>query len=190
MLFGKRDKRKPDERVADLKARVDALRQADEAKRADTYSLDHFLEGDDVLTGRQSNDVYEPSDLPAGEPPAQPQPGTGDYEAQLAAELEKYLQREEARAHLAASPDVTPDHSQESGPAEGASSRMDGTGPFEPLRRDGLTAADRAWQIAGSPPDLPDEERSRTDGEDTESGPHEFRNWPEEEQWPPRERAG
>jgi hypothetical protein len=100
MLFGKRDKKKPSDRVLDLKARVDALRQADSANRKQPYSLDHFLEGDDVLTGREVKDDYAPEPHRQPEHAAGPAPEGGkyDFEVDLEAELQKYLKRQEEQA--------------------------------------------------------------------------------------------
>jgi hypothetical protein len=94
MLFGKKDK-KPSDRVLDLKARVDAMRAADETRRQKPYSLEHFLEGDDVLTGRIVEDDYTPQ----GFDPAMPRDGHSSgpeehFEVNLQAELDKYLQRQ------------------------------------------------------------------------------------------------
>jgi hypothetical protein len=167
MLFGKRDKRKPNERVEDLKARVDALRQADEARRAQAYSLDHFLEGDDVLTGREVEDNYEPTGFTADEPASVEPDAPTDYEAALAAELEKYLRREEMRARLS-QPPVEPKPPTESEP-ENTSLLLDGTWSRDGDRRR-PSAADRAWHVTGSDwvsqPDDADEEvdESRPEG--------------------------
>jgi hypothetical protein len=100
MLFGKRDKKKPSDRVLDLKARVDALRQADSANRKQPYSLDHFLEGDDVLTGREVKDDYAPERhrQPEHAAGAGPEGGKYDFEVDLEAELQKYLKRQEEQA--------------------------------------------------------------------------------------------
>ena len=92
MLFGKRDKKnKQNERVLDLKARVDALRRADETSRGKDapppQSLDHFLSGDDVLTGREVEDNYIPTGFV---------PTSLEDDVDLEAELQKYLKRQEA----------------------------------------------------------------------------------------------
>jgi hypothetical protein len=149
MLFGKRDKKTPNERVVDLKARVDALRQADQTRQG-LKSLDQFLEGDDVLTGREVEDHYRPAGLPSGTSSGTP---ASDYEAALAAELQKYLQREEARAlhkEVAAEPPAPVPPL----PAEPGSLLLDGTWSRDADRRTDLTDADRAWGLPEPSADL------------------------------------
>lgn len=188
MLFGRKDKRKPNERVEDLKARVDAMRQADEARRDRSYSLDHFLAGDDVLTGRDVEDNHETAGM-SGEAQAAGSDGASDdYEAALAAELEKYLQREQERAQSV----------QEAGEPALREQEQPPTPILPPLERgwsrDGDRAgapsdADRAWGLTGAAaPGSPEEgeEQEPEPGEDWQ----EFKNWPAEEDWPPKEQAG
>ena len=189
MLFGRRDKNKSNDRVQELKARVDALRQADEASRKKAYSLDHFLEGDDVLTGRDVEDNYKPTGFSTAEAPA------SDYETHLAAELEKYLRREEARALADETPAEPKVREREPEAQEGGSLLLDGTWSRDADRRNTLTAADRAWNVAGAgpasrPEDVtPGSETGSAASEAPASGAFGLDQWPAEEDWPPREEA-
>jgi hypothetical protein len=142
MFFGKRDKKTPNERVEDLKARVDALRQADQTRRR-PQSLDQFLEGDDVLTGREVEDNYRPTGFSPGGAP----PNPDAYEAALAAELEKYLQREAEREALKALPAEAETPRTPAPASEPESLLLDGTWSRDGDRRSNLTAADRAWGV-------------------------------------------
>ena len=195
MLFGKRDKKRPNERVEDLKARVDALRQADQANRAKPYSLDHFLEGDDVLTGREVEDHYEPSGFSPERAPSFPEPGTNAYEAALAAELEKYLRREEKRA-VSNEPPAKPEPSGvEPNVPETTSLLLDGTWSRDGDRRNRVSAADRAWNVVdrtGLPQadDAPPSSESPAPPEAPLADWRDGMQWSTEEELPPREEAG
>ena len=82
MGFFKRN-RQANERVQDLKNRVESLRKVDDAHRA--LTLDDFLAGDDAVTARS-----EPRSPRPAPPPA---PSVADDKA-LEAELQRYLQNQ------------------------------------------------------------------------------------------------
>lgn len=182
MLFGRR-KKKPNDRVLDLKARVDALRAADEATRKKPYSLDHFLEGDDVLTGRSQEDDYKPvgfdASVPVDEPAADPE---HEFEVDLQAELEKYIRRQEELSGAGeTSGSVTP-----SAPARPQPDLSFGSGPstpspqrFQPVSEaSSWPTDDSAW----APPEV------NVDAEgESAPGPSAGRAWDAEEQWRHRE---
>ncbi len=191
-MFGRRDKKKEEsnERVLNLKARVDALRHADAASRQPSkpVSFDHFLEGDDVLTGREVEDNYEPTGFAADVDPDGQQHGqTVDLEA----ELQKYLQRQEEQGqhqgqqtHQPPSrPPAQPENS--SLLLDGTWSRDDVSPPHPPTGA--LPVNEPSWTPAS------DEEPS-TDA--NVQWPSSFDNawpsskdWPAEEEWPPRDEA-
>src|SRR5688572_26180023 len=80
MGFFKRN-RQANERVQDLKNRVESLRKVDDAHRA--LTLDDFLAGDDAITARSEPRSPKPAPAPA--------PSMADENA-LEAELQRYLQ--------------------------------------------------------------------------------------------------
>jgi hypothetical protein len=179
MLFGKRN-RTSDDRVRELKARVDALRQADEAKREGPRTLDNFLEGDDVLTGREVEDSYQPTPWtdPDGDQELHgngesPGWGQGDssageaYQVDLEAELAKYLQREQERAQASGSNlTAVPSAEDTAQPGSAATGGEEASNP---------KASEWSWQ--------PEAEGTGA----LEKWNRE--DWPVEEEWPPRSEA-
>ena len=197
MLFGKKDK-KPSDRVLDLKARVDALRAADEGARKKAYTLEHFLEGDDVLTSRSVDDEYTPQGFDAHTPPesAEQSGPTGPdnhFEVNLQAELDKYLQRQ---AEMERGNDGGASEALASQPRSEPKSlslddrwRRDGDPPRAPS--ESLTDAASAWPsdatdwtAPGSAPPV-----SPSPAMDDPAAPAwpESSEWPSEGNWPPRE---
>ena len=182
MLFGKREKKnQPNERVINLKARVDALRQADEATRSRSYTLDHFLEGDDVLTGREVVDQYTPSGFHAeGDPPPAP---SNQHEVDLEAELQKYLLRQEEQTERDPAPEaprpvqpparergsLVPDSRDEFAPPPASQPIAEEPSPAEDTSSPGDGIANAA-RSAGPERPWPDSKA-----------------WPSEEEWPPRD---
>ena len=147
MLFGKRNK-KPDERVLELKARVDALRHADESRREATASLDTFLQGDDVLTGREIEEYEGSVDMESRMPAGQASPGA---DVDLEAELEKYLQREKERERLAGS---SPEASHTAQEAAGLNSPPAGSGAtLWPAAPEPETPGESKWSKEDWPPE-------------------------------------
>jgi hypothetical protein len=200
MLFGKKDK-KPSDRVLDLKARVDALRAADEATRKKAYTLDHFLEGDDVLTGRSLEDEYTPQGFDAsnsndtGGPVSSPSPDT-HFEVNLQAELDKYLQRQAELEGGAAggAPSAAPSQQPRAEPGSFSFDDIGGR-DGDPLRPPPESLSDSAktwstdatdWSAPGSAPAA-----SPTPAMDDPSTPAwpSLSEWPSEDDWPPREKA-
>jgi hypothetical protein len=187
MWFGKKDKNKSNERVLDLKARVDALRAADQASRTQPRSLDHFLEGDDVLTGREVEDEYKPTGFDAASPsPAQP----SQFEANLQAELEKYIQRQEESERVEES-DQSAQPLARTQPEAGSFS-LEGTWnhddkPQQPSA--GAAAPDESWPAdmaawqSGFEPIVPEPI------DESQAPWPSGSDWPAEEEWPPREEA-
>ena len=185
MLFGRKDKNKPSDRVLDLKARVDALRAADQATRKEPVSLDHFLEGDDVLAGRVVEDDYQPS----GFDPSAPSPPAGaHFEANLQAELDKYIQRQQeveraAESKPASQPKAAPSN-EDSGSflLDGTWSRNNaGSTPAS-----SSPAPDTGWPAKG---DAWGSSFDTADGSGTQTDWSVGKDWPAEEEWPPREEA-
>ena len=188
MWFGKKDKNKSTERVLDLKARVDALRAADQASRKQPVSLDHFLEGDDVLTGREVEDEYTPS----GFDESMPAPDHGSqFEVNLQAELEKYIQRQEESERAEESDGPAQPTTRTQSDSEAGSFILDGTWsrddkPPQPSSAAAGSAearpADKVWQAGFEPivsGSLDDSQQPWPASSD----------WPAEEEWPPREGA-
>ena len=197
MLFGKKDKNKPNERVLDLKARVDALRAADDAHRKKTYSLDHFLEGDDVLTGREVEDDYKPSGFDPEAPRQDADPAASNsYEANLQAELDKYIRRQEELEHTAEGQTAPQPRKREPEP-ENASFLLDGTWSRDdaPPRPTGRATADATdpWPVrdatGSSPTATPSDVAEAAPYDGSGSGWPDSSEWPAEEEWPPREEA-
>ena len=196
MLFGRRDKKKSNDRVLDLKARVDALRAVDEASREKPYTLDHFLEGDDVLTGRDLADDYKPTGFdaspPAPSPAAAAATGADDhFEVNLQAELDKYIRRQEELTQAQAD-DLRPPAAPYAKPREPEASTfvLDGTWDRDPvpMRPAPDTAASPAGEKASSTPDSGGGVADPPSAWDT-SAPTwpDLTQWPAEEKWPPRE---
>ena len=196
MLFGKKDK-KPSDRVLDLKARVDALRAVDEATRKKAYSLEHFLEGDDVLTGRSLEDDYTPQGFDSSAPRAENNAGAeGHVEVNLQAELDKYIQRQADMEHAAEggaadkSPSPSPEVAPKSRPLESNWGR-DGDplrAPPEPIA-DGANAwpgEETNWSAPRSSAVEP--KAWAIDDAEPPAWPDSLQ-WPSEEEWPPREKA-
>lgn len=171
MLFGKRRKKNdPNERVLNLKARVDALRQADEASRtpeqAPPQSLDHFLAGDDVLTGREVEDTYDPATRNRS---AEQYEG---FEVDLEAELQKYLQRQEAQ---------TQEQDGEPFSFEERPSRLDSTSPSAPTDPPG----DRPLWLTPFPEEQPPSAPRSPWPESSDAAWPASKEWPSEDEWPP-----
>lgn len=192
MLFGKRDKKTPNSRVEDLKARVDALRHADQASRTRPPSLDQFLEGDDVLTGREIEDNYQPTGFAPGTAPSSPP--ANEYEAALAAELEKYILREEERALQKQPSPEAATAGTEPPPLESTSLLLDGTWSRDAQRRANLTAADRAWRTPEQATPAPADDGpppTASSAESPSEAPREQTrdawDWRAEDELPPRQ---
>jgi len=81
--------RQANERVQDLKNRVESLRKVDDAHRA--LTLDDFLGGDDAITAR--------SEPRSPKPASAPEPSVADENA-LEAELQRYLQNQAGAEEL------------------------------------------------------------------------------------------
>jgi hypothetical protein len=196
MLFGKKDKNKATDRVLDLKARVDALRAADDASRKKAYSLDHFLEGDDVLAGREVEDEYKAQGFEPSVPGEHAAPAASDpFEANLQAELDKYIRRQ---AELGKADDPPAAHDTPVKPPphpENTSLILDGTwsrdeAPPPPANRQAVEPSgawpgeDASWS---SPTEPASESPAKTEWDD--SAWTDSKNWPPEEEWPPHEKA-
>ena len=194
MLFGRRDKKKSNDRVLDLKARVDKLRQVDQASREpqQTYTLDHFLEGDDVLTGRETKDDYQPAPPAPAKTPEAPespeestaaapeQPNYG-FEVDLEAELQKYIKRQEEQAQQ--DTESAQDDAPSPPRSESSSLLLDGTWSRDDDVRPPPPRQPSAWPEQAPAPDLSWPELS------TENWAGDSKDWPPEEEWPPHEEA-